>query len=173
MLTLQTKLDHADRIDGDISLTFEMREKNRLRARLTSGEEIAIATPRGTVLRNGDLLRGNDGRVVRILAAKEATYRVECDTLRDLLRCAFHLGRHGAQVHIGNVGSYGYLRMRHDPSLRDMLEALGATVIGEHAAFEPEVADPDIEPEACPETEQVRSDGLPSSQRATRPAAHS
>jgi urease accessory protein len=137
MLTFHTKVDHADHVDGEIVLSFEMREKSRLQTRLLSGEEVAISMAHGTVLRNGDLLKGNDGRVVRILAAKEATYRVECDTLRDLLCCAYHLGRHGAQIHIGSVGDYGYLRVRHDPALKEMLEGLDATVIDERAAFEP------------------------------------
>lgn len=138
MLNFHTKVDHADHVDGEIILSFEMREKNRLQTRLDSGEEVAISTERGTVLRNGDLLQGDDGRIVRILAAKEATCRVECDTLRELLRCAYHLGRRHAQIHIGSVGDYGYLRIRHDPALKDMLENLGATVIDERAAFEPE-----------------------------------
>lgn len=138
MLTLHTKVDHADKIDGEIVLNYDMREKSRLRATLSSGEELAIITAPGTILRNGDLLKGDDGRVVRILAAKESTCRVECDSLRELLRCAFHLGNRHAQVHIGCVGDYGYLRIRHDPVLKDMLEGLGATVINEHACFEPE-----------------------------------
>lgn len=138
MLTLHTKVDHADHVDGEIVLNFDLREKSRLRTALTSGEEVAIITVRGTVLRNGDLLKGDDGRVVRILAAKEDTYRVECDSMRELLRCAYHLGNRHTQVHIGCIGDYSYLRIRHDPVLKEMLEGLGASVIAEHAAFEPE-----------------------------------
>src|SRR6476646_3111677 len=77
MLTLNTKLDRADQVDGELILQFELREKSRLRAHLASGEEVAVFTVRGTVLRHGDLLRGDDGRVVRIVAADEATYRVD------------------------------------------------------------------------------------------------
>lgn len=138
MLTFHTKVDHADHVDGEIVLSFDMREKSRLHAKLMSGEEVAINTARGTVLRNGDLLQGDDGRVMRILAAKENTYRVECDTVRELLRCAHQLGKRHAQIHIGCIGDYHYLRIRHDPALKDMLEAMGATVIDERAAFEPE-----------------------------------
>lgn len=138
MLTFHTRVDHADHVDGEIVLNFEMREKSRLHARLMSGEEVAISTARGTVLRNGDLLQGDDGRVMRVLAAKENTCRVECDTVRELLRCAHQLGKRHAQIHIGCIGNYHYLRIRHDPALKEMLEAMGATVIDEHAAFEPE-----------------------------------
>jgi urease accessory protein len=138
MLTLNTKVDHADVIGGELVLPYELREKSRLRAQLTSGEDVAVFTVRGTVLRNGDLLRGDDGRVVRIVAAKEATYRVECVTPRDLLRCAFHLGNRHTQAQVAGEAASGFLRIRKDPVLKDMLQGLGATVTEEEAPFEPE-----------------------------------
>lgn len=138
MLTLHTKIESADSIDGELILPYELREKSRLRARLANGEEVAVLTVRGTVLRDGDLLKGDDGRVVRIAAAKEATYRVECKTPRELLRCAFHLGNRHTQAQVGGDGNGGFLRIRTDPVLRDMLEGLGASVTEEAAPFEPE-----------------------------------
>ncbi|RJF95010.1 urease accessory protein UreE [Noviherbaspirillum saxi] len=138
MLTLHTKLDAADEIGGELILPYELREKSRLRGQLASGEEVAVFTVRGTVLRHGDLLKGDDGRVVRIVAAKEATYRVDCDTPRTLLRCAFHLGNRHTQAQVAGDGSDGYLRIRKDSVLKEMLEGLGARVTEELAAFEPE-----------------------------------
>ena len=134
MLTLHTKIDQADHISGDLILPYELREKSRLRATLSTGEEVAVLTVRGTVLRDGELLKGDDGRVVRIRAAAEATYRVSCSTPHALLRCAFHLGNRHTQAQVGD----GWLRIRKDPVLREMLVGLGATVDEEHAPFEPE-----------------------------------
>nr|WP_217344516.1 urease accessory protein UreE [Noviherbaspirillum sp. L7-7A]MBV0878671.1 urease accessory protein UreE [Noviherbaspirillum sp. L7-7A] len=134
MLTLHTRINQADQIAGDLTLPYELREKSRLCATLASGEDVAIFTARGTVLRDGDLLRGDDGRVVRIVAAAEATYRVDCPTPRDLLRCAFHLGNRHTQAQVGD----GFLRIRQDRVLKEMLEGLGATVTAEDAPFEPE-----------------------------------
>jgi urease accessory protein len=134
MLTLHTRTEHADQIAGELILPYELREKSRLRATLASGEEVAVFTARGTVLRDGELLRGDDGRVVRVIAASEATYRVHCPTPRDLLRCAFHLGNRHTQAQVGD----GFLRIRRDSVLKDMLEGLGATVTEEDAPFEPE-----------------------------------
>jgi urease accessory protein len=140
MLTLHTKLDATDRIDGELVLPYELREKSRLRAKLVSGEEVALFTVRGTVLRNGDLLQGDDGRIVKIIAAAEATYRVSCATPHALLRCAFHLGNRHTQAQVGSEGNdgSGFLRIRQDPVLKGMLEGLGATVTAEDAPFEPE-----------------------------------
>lgn len=138
MLTLTTKLPSADRIDGILRLPFELREKSRLRARLESGEEVALFTQRGTVLRDGDLLAGDDGRVIRVAAAGEATYRVSCGNARELLRCAFHLGNRHTQAQVGADAQGEFLRIRKDPVLKEMLEGLGAVVAEENAPFEPE-----------------------------------
>ncbi|MBI1889161.1 MAG: urease accessory protein UreE [Burkholderiales bacterium] len=138
MLTLHTKIDVADNIADELVLPYEMREKSRFRAMLASGEEVAVLTVRGTVLRDGDCLKGDDGRVVKITAADETTYRVECPTPRDLLRCAFHLGNRHTQAQVGSADGLGFLRIRKDAVLKDMLEGLGATVTEELAPFEPE-----------------------------------
>jgi urease accessory protein len=138
MLTLHTKIEAARTIDGELVLPFELREKSRLRAQLLSGEDVAVFTVRGTVLRNGDLLKGDDGRVVRIVAARESTYRIECATPRELLRCAFHLGNRHTQAQVDGTPDKGFLRIRKDTVLKDMLEGLGATVTEEQAPFEPE-----------------------------------
>ncbi len=134
MLTLNTRLDHAETVDGELILAYDQREKSRLHAHLASGEEVAFFTVRGTVLRDGDLLQGDDGRVIRIVAAQEATYRVECTNARELLRCAFHLGNRHTQAQVGE----GFLRIRQDTVLKDMLIGLGASVVEEQASFEPE-----------------------------------
>lgn len=134
MLTIHTKVEQADHIAGELILPYDQREKSRLRATLSSGEEIAVFTVRGTVLRDGDLLLGDDGRIVRIVAASEPTYRVDCANSHTLLRCAFHLGNRHTQAQVGE----GFLRIRKDLVLKDMLTGLGATVTEELAPFEPE-----------------------------------
>jgi urease accessory protein UreE len=134
MLTLHTKTTDPSDLYGQMVLTYDQREKCRLRARLESGEEVAIFTARGTVLHDGDLLAGEDKRVVQVVAALEPTYAVYYASERDLARCAFHLGNRHTQVQVGA----GLLRIRADPVLRDMVEGLGARVVEETAVFEPE-----------------------------------
>ena len=134
MLTLHNKIAHSGAVDGQLLLPYELREKSRLRARLTNGEEVAVFTVRGTVMRDGDRMLANDGRVIEVLAAAEPTYRVNCASAFDLLRCAFHLGNRHTQAQLGA----GFLRIRQDAVLRDMLQGLGAEVIEELASFEPE-----------------------------------
>ncbi|MBP6365983.1 MAG: urease accessory protein UreE [Nitrosomonas sp.] len=134
MITLNTKIDQAESVFAELVLPYEMRENSRLRTALTNGEEVAIFTARGTVLRHNDLLQSDDGRVVQIIAAAELTYRVTCRTPHDLLRCAFHLGNRHTQTQVGD----GFLRIHQDSVLKQMLEGLGAAVSEETAPFEPE-----------------------------------
>ncbi|NHZ33593.1 urease accessory protein UreE [Massilia rubra] len=134
MMTLHTKLAQAERVDDELVLAYDQREKCRLRARLASGEEVALFMVRGTVLRDGELLTGAEGRVVRVLAASEPTYVVRCGTPLIMARCAFHLGNRHTQAQIGD----GFLRIRVDPVLKEMVEGLGARVEQESAPFEPE-----------------------------------
>ena len=134
MITLHTRLEHADKVDGELVLAYDQREKCRLRARLVTGEEVAVLTVRGSVLRHGDLLTGEDRRVMRVVAAPEPAYVIHCATPAILARCAFHLGNRHTRVQIGD----GFLRIRLDPVLKDMVEGLGARVEREMAAFEPE-----------------------------------
>lgn len=136
MLTLHTRIAPAADtvVMAQLVLPYELREKSRLRARLSNGFDVAVFTARGTVLRDGDLLTGAEGSVVRVVAAAEPTYLVRCADARALLRCAFHLGNRHTQAEVG----VDHLRIRRDPVLRDMLERLGASVLEEDAAFEPE-----------------------------------
>ena len=132
-----TKLAHADVVHDLLVLPYDQRERCRQRARLASGEEVALFLVRGTVLRDGELLTGEGGpsaRVVRVVAAPEPTYRVRCTDATMLARCAFHLGNRHTRTQVGQ----GWLRIRVDPVLKDMVEGLGAQVDTELAKFEPE-----------------------------------
>ena len=134
MISLHTRILVADVVHDTLVLPFDGRERCRQRARLASGEEVALFLVRGTVLRDGDLLLGEGGRVVRVEAAFERTYIVRCPDATLLARCAFHLGNRHTQTQVGT----GWLRIRVDPVLREMVEGLGAKVDEELARFEPE-----------------------------------
>jgi len=134
MISLHTRIAVADVVHDTLVLPFEQRERCRQRARLASGEEVALFLVRGTVLRDGDLLLGEGGRVVRVEAAPEPTYVVRCGDATLLARCAFHLGNRHTQTQVGP----GWLRIRVDPVLREMVAGLGADVSEELAKFEPE-----------------------------------
>lgn len=120
--------------DERLVLPFDLRQKSRLRVRLASGEEVALMLPRGTVLRGGDRLRAEDGRIVLVVAAAEPVSLVTGGDARALARAAYHLGNRHVALEIGP----DWLRLLHDHVLDDMLRGLGMTVRVETAPFEPE-----------------------------------
>ena len=114
-----------------LKLTFELRQKSRLRARLESGEEVALVLPRGNIMRGGDIVTAVDGRRVEIVSAPEKLLHVESASLA---RAAYHLGNRHVPVQVGD----GFLRIAEDHVLEEMLRKLGARVTRVEAAFEPE-----------------------------------
>jgi urease accessory protein len=114
-----------------LTLPFELRQKSRLRARLDSGEEIALILPRGRVLRGGDRVTAADGRELEIVAAPEKLLHIECE---ELARVAYHLGNRHVPLEVGA----GFLRIAEDHVLEEMVRGLGARVLHIEAPFEPE-----------------------------------
>lgn len=112
-------------------LPFEERQRSRLRARLESGEEVALVVPRGKVLRSGDVVRTAGGREIEIVSAPEKLLHIEADSLA---RVAYHLGNRHVAVQVGD----GFLRIAEDHVLEEMVKQLGARVSRIEAPFEPE-----------------------------------
>jgi urease accessory protein len=115
-------------------LPFDMRSRSRFRARLTSGEEVGVVLERGHVLRGGDLLLADDGRIVQVGAAQESVTTLRSEDARQLARASYHLGNRHVALQVGD----GWLRYRHDHVLDDMARGLGLHVTVEQAPFEPE-----------------------------------
>ena len=56
MRRLTERVNAGGEVSGTLTLPFDLRQRSRLRARLDSGEEVAVTLSRGTVLRGGDML---------------------------------------------------------------------------------------------------------------------
>jgi urease accessory protein len=117
-----------------LTLDFDARRKSRLAATLDSGEEVALVLPRGTVLRDGDVLVAQDGALVRVVAADEAVLMVRAPDALTLTRAAYHLGNRHTPVEVG----VDFLKLEYDPVLADMLKRIGAVVEQVTAPFQPE-----------------------------------
>jgi len=119
-------------------LSFDARSKSRLRTRLASGEEVGLFLERGRVLRGGDRLLANDGRVVEVVSADEVLLEGRCADPLLLARAAYHLGNRHVTVQIGFDAHGGWLRFAADHVLREMVVGLGLPVTEVVAPFEPE-----------------------------------
>ena len=134
MLVIEARCDAPAQHQEQLSLPFELRQKSRLRTKLVSGEEAGLFLEHGSVLRGGDCLRANDGRIVLVVAADEELMQAQCATPFELVRAAYHLGNRHVPVQIGD----GWLRFQADEVLAQMLRGLNATVAAVTAPFEPE-----------------------------------
>ena len=117
-----------------LTLPYDARCKSRFAATLDSGEDVGVVLPRGTVLRDGDMLVADDGGLVSVIAAAQSVLLVRAPERLTLMRAAYHLGNRHTPVEVG----IDALKLEADPVLEDMLKRLGAQV--EHATlpFQPE-----------------------------------
>lgn len=136
MLTLTDRIDHATRVHGVLALPWERRAGACLQAVMASGEAVVLNMPCRSPLQHGDLLRGEDGRVVRIVAAPEPTFALRSRDAPTLARCALYLRRCRIQAQVCQWG----LRIRAAPALLPVFRGLGVRVDDELAPFEPDTA---------------------------------
>jgi urease accessory protein len=135
VLTITRKLSSSDlAADVTLALPFQLRNKSRLRTTLSTGEEVGLILERGSILRGGDLLLAEDGRVVAIVAEPETVSTASAPDPWTLCRASYHLGNRHVALQIGN----GWVRYQHDHVLDDMVRGLGLQVIVEEAPFEAE-----------------------------------
>jgi urease accessory protein len=134
MLSLTQRVTGIGAADATLVLPFELRSKSRLRTVLDTGEEVAILLERGSVLRGGERLLGENGRIVEVVAAPERVSNVSAADPWQIARVSYHLGNRHVALQIGA----GFVRYQHDHVLDDMVRGLGLDVCVEDAPFEPE-----------------------------------
>lgn len=132
-------LELTDRVDGGepsatLTLPLEKRIRSRQRVTLDDGTEAGVFLARGQVLRDGDLLASEGGRVVRVRAAAEPVSEVRSNDPLLLARACYHLGNRHMPLQIER----GLVRYQHDHVLDDMLCGLGLQPVHTEAPFEPE-----------------------------------
>ncbi len=122
--------------DAAGTITLDETARHRRRMAMTSDNNIAflLDLAEARLLRHGDGLVLDDGRIIEVRAVPEALYAVEGRDARHLLALAWQIGnRHlAAQIEPGRI------LIRRDHVIRDMLEGLGATVAEIEAPFDPE-----------------------------------
>lgn len=134
MVRVHERLQTSAPAMAALILSFDQRQKSRQRARLDNGEEVGLNLPHGTVLRGGDRLRADDGRVIEVRAAPEPVSTAASLDPIQLTRAAYHLGNRHVAVQIGA----GWVRYLQDHVLDDMVRALGLTLTQGIIPFEPE-----------------------------------
>jgi urease accessory protein len=117
-----------------IVLGFDDRHRRRMAMTGTRGLEFLLDLENAVVLRGGDALVLDDGRLIEVVAAPEPLVEIRGNDPHHLVRVAWHLGNRHLPTQIMAKG----LRIRRDHVIEAMVKGLGARVIEIEAPFDPE-----------------------------------
>lgn len=130
---------NANACAATITLDETARHRRRMRLvsdRLENGSTIAflLDLPQARLLRHGDGLVLDDGRIIEVRAQPEPLMEVRGSDVRHLLALAWQIGNR----HLAAEITTDTIRLRRDHVIRDMLIGLGASVEDIEAPFDPE-----------------------------------
>lgn len=121
-----------------LELDWDVRQKSRFDGTDSSGRQLGVFLPRGTVVRGGDVLVAEDGSLIRVIAAPQTVLRItHCaahGSAFDLTRAAYHLGNRHVPIEL----KPDHLKIEPDHVLADMLRAMHLIVNEVSESFEPE-----------------------------------
>ena len=115
-------------------LTYDERHRRRLRYVASGGTTFLLDLPRAAVLRAGDGLRLEDGRIVGVEASPEQLVEITAADTTALMKLAWHIGNR----HLPAQLEPNRILIRDDTVIVNMLVGLGATVRPVLEAFTPE-----------------------------------
>ncbi|UDL94245.1 urease accessory protein UreE [Lichenihabitans sp. PAMC28606] len=117
-----------------VVLDFADRNRPGLKTSGVRGLAIEFDLPEAIMLRGGDALVLDDGRLVDVVAAPEQLIELRSRTPGDLVRAALQIGsRHLAAQVLPNG-----IRLRPDAAIETVLAALGVKITSIETSFDPE-----------------------------------
>ena len=118
------------------SVVLDYYERHRRRVSMTGVKGLAflLDLPEAVMLRAGDGLALDDGRIVEVVAAPEPLAEIRCKDAIALARVAWHLGNRHLPVELTRRA----LRIRRDHVIEEMARGLGAEVLAIEGPFNPE-----------------------------------
>src|ERR1700721_3719490 len=117
-----------------VVLGFDDRHRRRMAMTGTRGLEFLLDLENAVVLRGGDALVLDDGRLIEVVAAPEPLIEIRGNDPHHLIRVAWHLGNRHLPTQIMPKA----LRIRRDHVIEAMVKGLGAPVVASDAPFDPE-----------------------------------
>lgn len=117
-----------------VTLDYDRRTRRRMTLTGAKGLSFLLDLAEAPILRAGDGLKLEDGRVVEVKAAPEALLEITCVDELALARIAWHLGNR----HLATEIDARVLHIRTDHVIEDMVQKLGAKVRHVQRPFNPE-----------------------------------
>ena len=134
MAICNTITRHYHHADGQVTLDHDARHRRRMMLTSDEGVMFLLDLPQAQLLRTGDGLQLDDGRVIAVIARPEPLMEVRGRDTRHLLSLAWQIGNRHLAAQIEPMR----ILIRRDHVIREMLEGLGATVTEVTAPFDPE-----------------------------------
>ena len=117
-----------------VVLDYDERYRRRVAMTGVRGLGFLLDLPEAVMLRAGDGLKLEDGRIVEVVAAPESLIEIRAADAAALTRIAWHLGNR----HLPTELMRNSLRIRSDPVIEEMARGLGGAVVAIEAPFNPE-----------------------------------
>ena len=117
-----------------VVLDYDERYRRRVAMTGVRGLGFLLDLPEAVMLRAGDGLKLEDGRIVEVVAAPEPLVEIRAADAAALTRIAWHLGNR----HLPTELMRKSLRIRRDPVIEEMARGLGGAVVAIEAPFNPE-----------------------------------
>lgn len=131
--SIRARGDHSGDFADTITLDEDLRHRRRMAMVSDGGIAFLLELPEARLLREGDGIVLDDGRVIEVKAKPELLYEVRGRDGAHLLHLAWHLGNRHLQAAI----EADRILIRRDRVIRDMVEGLGGAVAEVEAAFDP------------------------------------
>lgn len=125
--------DRASETDT-IELAHDGRHRRRIAMRGERDTVFMLDLAHAATLHDGDGLKLQDGRVVRVIAAPEPVAEITARDPRDLARIAWHLGSRHVAVQV----LADRIRIGRDDAVEELVAGLGGEVARTDAPFDPE-----------------------------------
>jgi urease accessory protein len=117
-----------------VRLDYDRRTRRRIALTGAGGLAFLLDLAKAPVLRAGDGIRLEDGRIVAVEAAPEQLLEITCGDAAQLARIAWHLGNRHLAAEIGERA----VHIRDDHVIADMVRGLGARTRLVERPFNPE-----------------------------------
>jgi urease accessory protein len=124
----------ADKVVDTVVLDHEGRHRRRIALTGEGGTEVLLDLEKPAALQDGDALKLEDGRLVRVKAADQDLVEVRAENPLRLLRVAWHIGNRHTPAEITADAIY----IEDDHVLVEMVRGQGCSVAAVRRPFQPE-----------------------------------
>lgn len=123
-----------ERVMDSVVLDHDARARRRIMLTGERGTEFLLDLEKASQLNDGDALKLEDGRLIRVKAAPQPLLCVRAENPLRLLKAAWHLGNRHTPTELTPAALY----LEDDHVLADMLRGLGCAVESVVRPFSPE-----------------------------------